>query len=172
MRILIDNRHRQGFEARLRAWRLAAAVTSVVALSGCAVSGNAIDDAGLTSSTLSMAEATPTIATNPFEPQQGATETETDRMLDEDTLRLAVTTLDVATLSAEGAPWANASTGTNGRIINVSERIVADQKCRSFEATRRAYDGISLYQGEMCLDPRSGWWTRSLTNLNDVVQSG
>ena len=119
-----------------------------------------------------MAEPTPTIATDPFEPREGQTLGETDRLLDEDTLRLAVTTLDVNLVPAEGATWANAATGTHGRITDVVEREIAGQKCRTFTATRRSYDGLSLYQGEVCLEPGNGWWTRSLTNVNDPAQQG
>ncbi|MEO0543771.1 MAG: RT0821/Lpp0805 family surface protein [Pseudomonadota bacterium] len=161
---------------RLEAFRrvpFCAAVLAIsISVSGCAVGSNAIDDAGLTTSALSMAEPTPTISVDPFQPREGETLGETDRLLDEDTLRLAVTTLDLNLIPTEGASWANAATGTSGRITNVFEREIAGQKCRSFEATRRSYDGVSLYQGEVCLDPGNGWWTRSLTNLNDPVQQG
>ncbi|MEL6201526.1 MAG: RT0821/Lpp0805 family surface protein [Pseudomonadota bacterium] len=143
-----------------------------LSLAGCAVSGNAIDDAGFKTGALSMAEPTPTISNDPFEPREGETLGETDRLLDEDTLRLAVTTLDINLLPTEGANWANAATGTSGRITDIVERDVAGQTCRAFKATRRSYDGVSLYQGEVCLDPRNGWWTRSLTNLSDNAQQG
>ncbi|MEM9999526.1 MAG: RT0821/Lpp0805 family surface protein [Pseudomonadota bacterium] len=169
---VVSNSHRDGFEALRRAVFCAPVLAAAVLISGCAVNGNAIDNAGLTSSTMSMAEPTPTISPNPFEPREGDTPGATDRLLDEDTLRLAVTTLDLTLIPEQGASWANAATGTSGRIINVSERDVAGQKCRSFEATRRSYDGISLYVGELCLDPRDGWWTRSLTNLSEPVQQG
>ncbi|MEL6435238.1 MAG: RT0821/Lpp0805 family surface protein [Pseudomonadota bacterium] len=152
--------------------RAAAAATLAALVSGCAISGNAIDNAGIATTPISMAEATPTIATDPFAPREGATESDTDRLLDEDTLRLAATTADINAVPIGGLPWANAATGSTGTISNISERIVADQKCRRFDATRRAYDGVSLYRGEVCLDPRNGWWTRSLNNQNDSVQSG
>ncbi|MEM1378192.1 MAG: RT0821/Lpp0805 family surface protein [Pseudomonadota bacterium] len=172
MRNLFDNNHRDRVEVRFVVTRCVITLVCGLSLGACAVSGNAIDNAGFTTNSLSMAEATPTIATNPFEAREGETEADTDRLLDEDTLRLAVTTLDVKSIPIEGARWANAATGTNGRITNVSERIIADQNCRTFDATRRSYDGISKYSGEVCLDPRSGWWTRSLTNLNSVEQNG
>ncbi|MEO1747379.1 MAG: RT0821/Lpp0805 family surface protein [Pseudomonadota bacterium] len=143
-----------------------------LSLAGCAVSGNVIDDAGFSTGALSMAEPTPTIATDPFERREGETLGDNDRLLDEDTLRLAVTTLDLNLLPTDGASWANAATGTSGRITDIVERDVAGQKCRAFKATRRSYDGVSLYQGEVCLDPRNGWWTRSLTNLNENVGQG
>ncbi len=80
--------------------------------------------------------------------------------MDEDTIRLAVTAADLSKLSAQSMPWANQATGSSGVISNIEQRVEAGQTCRSFNATRNAYDGILLYKGDICLDKRSGWWTR------------
>lgn len=140
---------------------LAALMALGLAASGCAMRANAIDDA-LTTSAISMAEPTPSIATDPFAPTRDTDAGGTDRLIDEDTIRLAVTTADINQLPDGRLAWASAATGSSGAISDIAEIVVAGQTCRSFKAIRRAYDGVSLYDGEVCHDPRAGWWTRSL----------
>lgn len=139
-----------------------AATFASLTVSGCAVGSNAIDN-GLETSAISLAEPAPTLAADPFVTRDTNDGAETDRLLDEDTMRLAVTTANLDAKSADGIPWANAATGATGRITDVAQLEVEGQICRQFTATRQAYDGLSLYNGEVCLDRRSGWWTRSLT---------
>lgn len=126
--------------------------------------GNAIDNGAMVSS-ITMAETAPTIATDPFSAPETADERTTDRLLDEDTLRLAVTTADLSAVPADGLGWASVATGASGKITNIVESKSDGVTCRSFSASRQAYDGLSAYSGEVCLDPRSGWWTRSLEPL-------
>lgn len=145
----------------MRLARSGAVALVAVAVSGCAMKANSIDDA-MTTSAISMAEPTPSIATDPFAPGKGTDPGGTDRLIDEDTIRLAVTTADVNQLPDGRLAWASAATGSSGAITAIEENVVAGQTCRSFKAIRRAYDGVSLYDGEVCLDPRAGWWTRSL----------
>lgn len=123
--------------------------------------GNAIDNA-TTASSITMAEPAPSIAVDPFGVPEAADERTTDRLLDEDTLRLAVTTADLNAIPVDGLGWASAATGASGKITNIVERKSDGVTCRSFSASRQAYDGLTAYTGEVCLDPRSGWWTRSL----------
>ncbi len=137
----------------------------VLLLTGCAVGRNSIDDAALTGA-ISMADDTPSIATDPFGPDRGMDASATDRLIDEDTIRLAVTTADLNALVGDQLPWASAATGSTGTISAISQTELSGQTCRTFEAVRRAYDGVSLYNGEVCLDPRSGWWTRALAPVS------
>lgn len=109
-----------------------------------------------------MAEPAPTIAVDPFGAPAVADERTTDRLLDEDTLRLAVTTADLTAVPADGVGWASAATGASGKITDIVESKSDGVTCRAFSASRQAYDGLTAYSGEVCLDPRSGWWTRSL----------
>lgn len=87
---------------------------------------------------------------------------ERDRLLDEDVIRNAVTSVDLGGDEGATIPWANQATGSHGEITNVRQSKIQGQMCRNFNATRIAYNGISLYEGELCLDRRSGWWTRVL----------
>lgn len=101
-------------------------------------------------------------AADPFVNVDEAAGAERDRLLDEDTIRNAVTSADLGD-ETNGIPWANEATGSSGTITAVEQRKIAGQTCRSFKATREAYDGVSLYDGDICLDRRTGWWTRTLT---------
>lgn len=134
------------------------------ALSACATGSNAIDDFQ-TSSAISMAEATPSISVDPFSPRKGQSPAGTDRLIDEDTIRLAVTTADLSKLTNGQLPWASAATGSSGVITEIIEREKEGQICRVFLASRSAYNGLQMYDGEVCLDRRTGWWTRSMTPL-------
>ncbi len=140
-----------------------ALVSALVLLSGCAM-GSASPESDLPTSAISIADSTPTIATNPFTPEPSSTQnpSTTDRLLDEDTIRLAVTTADLSKLPGNALSWANQATGSSGIISDVQQRVEAGQTCRSFMATRSAYDGVMLYEGDVCLDTGSGWWTRML----------
>lgn len=142
-----------------------------LALVGCAAGGNMIDDA-LPTNAISMADQSPSIAPDPFGPGRSGEAGETDRLIDEDTIRLAVTTADLDRLTSRTLPWASVATGSSGTVSDVQQNRVAGQTCRSFAATRNAYDGVSLYRGEVCLDPRSGWWTRSLEPVGTDTISG
>lgn len=113
-----------------------------------------------------MAEPAPTIAVDPFGSPVSDDERTTDRLIDEDTLRLAVTTADMNAVPVDGLGWASVATGASGKITNIAESKSNGVTCRTFSASRQAYDGISIYTGEVCLDPRSGWWTRSLKPLS------
>lgn len=140
----------------------AAILCAAIGLSGCAIGTNAIDTAMHTSA-ISIADSTPTISSEPFNKIDTQTDAATsDKLLDEDTIRLAVTAVDMTKLQSEGVSWANEATGSFGNITNLGQRTEAGQTCRSFNATRTSYDGVTLYQGDVCLDKRSGWWTRSL----------
>ncbi len=148
-----------------------AAALACVALTGCSMSGAALEEVATTNS-ISMAEPTPSIAVDPFAPRSGADGGETDRLIDEDTIRLAVTTADLDRLNEGRLPWASAATGSSGAIVDIAQTVEAGQTCRSFSATRNAYDGATLYQGEVCLDPRSGWWTRSMAPVGTTSATG
>jgi len=145
----------------IRRMAVAILVPTTIAMTGCAVNTSSIESA-LPSTAASLAEPAPTISADPFAPREGETGGETDRILDEDTLRLAVTTADLDASGANVVPWANAATGSSGRISAITQYQKDGQICRAFDATRQAYDGTFLYNGEVCLDRRSGWWTRKL----------
>ncbi|MEM8541500.1 MAG: RT0821/Lpp0805 family surface protein [Pseudomonadota bacterium] len=130
-------------------------------LAGCTFSGDSVQK-DFSTGAISIADSTPSIAVDPFAQTTPLNQdpSTTDRLLDEDTIRLAVTAADLSKVTAQGLDWANQATGSSGVITNIQQRAEAGQTCRSFEATRNAYDGIVLYIGDICLDKGSGWWTR------------
>lgn len=140
----------------------------MLSLSGCAMGANPIDNA-IKTNAISLAEPAPSIAPDPFTPSRTGDGASTDRLLDEDTMRLAVTTADTSRIGNGALPWANAATGASGDITSISETRTDGQTCRRFNATRQAYDGVTFYNGEVCLDPGSGWWTKSLAPKNAPI---
>ncbi|MFZ2099003.1 MAG: RT0821/Lpp0805 family surface protein [Oricola sp.] len=127
------------------------------------MTGKGLDDASV--GAIAIADASPVISSDPFNPVDDATGAERDRLLDEDTIRHAVTSADLKSLRAGPLPWANQSTGSSGVITGIEQRKLSGQVCRSFSATRDAYDGVTVYSGDVCLDRRTGWWTRVLQPL-------
>lgn len=146
----------------------AAMLGTIFALAGCTFSGSSLQDEFSTSA-ISIADSTPSIAADPFAPKISSNQdpSTNDRLLDEDTIRLAVTAADLSKLTTQSLAWANQATGSSGVITKIKQRIEAGQTCRTFEATRHAYDGIVLYEGDICLDKGSGWWTRSMRALGE-----
>lgn len=135
------------------------AVCALILVSGCTTSTSALDTRP--TAAISIADSTPSIAPSPFEMRDASQDAaETDRLLDEDTIRLAVTAANMKKLDDGSLSWANEATGSSGEVTNIIQRTESGQTCRTFEATRRAYDGVTLYNGDVCLDKRSGWWTR------------
>lgn len=141
---------------------------SILALGGCTFSGDSVQK-DFSTGAISIADSTPSIAVDPFAQTAPSSQdpSTTDRLLDEDTIRLAVTAADLSKLSDQGLDWANQATGSSGVITNIEQRVEAGQTCRSFKATRNAYDGIVLYDGDICLDNGSGWWTRIMRPHGD-----
>ncbi|EEZ11279.1 LOW QUALITY PROTEIN: conserved hypothetical protein, partial [Brucella melitensis bv. 3 str. Ether] len=55
-------------------------------------------------------------------------------------------------------PWANPDTGSQGTITTIAESSTNNKLCRQFETSREAFDGVSIYRGETCME-RGGQWT-------------
>ena len=126
----------------------------------CSLGGNTLDDTAIEIAALADSSAATT--PNPFVENRDAEAGERDRMVDEDTIRNAVTSAGDDAIETGTVTWSNPSTGSSGLVSGIEQRKVAGQICRSFKATRHAYDGVTLYQGDVCLDRRTGWWTRVL----------
>ena len=148
---------------RAPACKIAAAGALALALQGCSMTGKGLDEA--TVGAIAIADTSPAIADDPFNRIEDVDGGERDRLLDEDTIRHAVTSANLKALEDGPLNWANQSTGSSGVITEITQRKVAGQTCRSFAATRNAYDGVTLYRGDVCLDRRTGWWTRLLEPL-------
>lgn len=145
------------------ACKTAALAAVALSLQACSMTGKGLDDASV--GAIAIVDSSSAIGIDPFNPVETAEGEERDRLLDEDTIRHAVTSADLKSLDDGPLNWANQSTGSSGVITEITQRKVSGQTCRSFTATRNAYDGVTLYKGDLCLDRRTGWWTRLLKPL-------
>jgi len=57
----------------------------------------------------------------------------------------------------EAMPWVNIATGSSGAIQRIADTFDADGACRTFSATREAFDGVGLYHGRAC--SKGGAWS-------------
>lgn len=61
--------------------------------------------------------------------------------------------------------WDNKETGSQGVINNISQLRKNKQICRNFQTTRAAFDGVLLYNGQICQVSTNQW---ALTAFNVV----
>lgn len=120
---------------------------AIVSLAGCAMGGFSIDKAVPDSSTV----------TGSIKPSQPA-ETDTGKLSDQSAIRNIVSALDFTQWGKKPVPWANPDTGSQGTITTIAETRADDRLCRQFETSREAFDGVSIYRGETCME-RGGNWT-------------
>ncbi|WP_245410107.1 RT0821/Lpp0805 family surface protein [Falsochrobactrum shanghaiense] len=130
----------------LRAAQLAAVVLS---LAGCAMGGFSIDKA---------VPDTSTITGSVKSAQKTEAVTETNQLSDQSTIKSIVSALDFTQWGKKPVPWANPDTGSQGTITTIAESRAGDVLCRQFQTSREAFDGVSIYRGETCMQ-RGGNWT-------------
>lgn len=158
----------EAFTQARKGWRVSTCRLAIVgiaafSLQACSMTGKGLDDASV--GAVAIVDSSATTMQTPFDSANDAEGAERDRLLDEDTIRNAVTSADLKSLKDGPLPWANQSTGSSGVITEIAQTKESGQTCRSFTAVRSAYDGVTRYEGEVCLDRRSGWWTRLLHPL-------
>jgi surface antigen len=129
----------------------AAALRNVVlgmtmfSLAGCAMGGVSIDKAVPDSTTITGSVKQPT-------------ETDSGKLSDQSAAQNVVSALNFTQWGKKPVPWANPNTGSQGTITTIAESNKNDQLCREFETSREAFDGVSIYRGETCMQ-RGGQWT-------------
>jgi len=62
----------------------------------------------------------------------------------------------------EAMPWVNVATGSSGAIQRIADTIDAEGACRTFTATREAFDGVGVYRGRACRSSGGAWVLKSL----------
>lgn len=129
------------------ALRDAAFALVLLLASGCAMGGFSIDKAVPDSSTI-------TGSIKPAEPA----ETDTGKLSDRSTIKSVVSALNFTQWGKKPVPWANPDTGSQGTITTIAESNAGNRLCRQFETSREAFDGVSIYRGETCME-RGGQWT-------------
>lgn len=80
---------------------------------------------------------------------------------DKMTIRNAVTSIDLEELDGDHFPWANPGTGSRGEISGIAEYRQEGTLCRRFTALRESFEGVRLYNGDVCLHDNGLWSTRS-----------
>ncbi|ESY92495.1 RT0821/Lpp0805 family surface protein [Mesorhizobium australicum] len=82
---------------------------------------------------------------------------DSDRDSDQTTIGNAVSSADIEQLGGQAVPWANTGTGSRGSITELAELKDGGQTCRRFKASRESFDGVAMFQGELCLASAGGW---------------
>ena len=77
-------------------------------------------------------------------------------MSDESVIRDLVGELSLEEL-AVSQPWSNSLTGSAGVISNFETVADGTRACRMFETTRHSFDGVALFNGQVCRRPDGGW---------------
>jgi hypothetical protein len=132
----------------------AALLAAMLPLCACASGGFSLE----------KAEIDQTILTGDVS-QRGAPIADPERLSDEATIRNAVSSADIEGLNGVPLPWANAGTGSRGTITALAEHKDRGALCRRFTTSRESFDGISLYQGEVCMVAPGAWRMESFKAL-------
>lgn len=88
-----------------------------------------------------------------------------EQLSDELTIRNAVSSADMESLKGAPLPWANAETGSRGIISSLVEEKSADQLCRHFTTSRERFDGVSQYQGQVCMVSPGAWQVKAFDSM-------
>ncbi|HHV67632.1 MAG TPA: hypothetical protein GXX48_08325 [Ochrobactrum intermedium] len=127
--------------------RKAAIGLCLFSLAGCAMGGVSIEKAVPDSSTITGSVK-----------QSQPVETDTGKLSDQSAIKNVVSALNFTQWGKKPLPWANPDTGSQGTITTIAENNKNNQLCREFETSREAFDGVSIYRGETCME-RGGQWT-------------
>ncbi|QKC84924.1 RT0821/Lpp0805 family surface protein [Mesorhizobium sp. NZP2077] len=123
----------------------AAIVSIALPLVGCGAGGFSLEKAEVDRSILTSST------------QASAASTDSDRDSDQTTIGNAVSSADIEQLSGQAVPWANTGTGSRGSITELAELKDRGQTCRRFKASRESFDGVAMFEGELCLAGAGGW---------------
>ncbi|EFM56467.1 MULTISPECIES: RT0821/Lpp0805 family surface protein [Brucella] len=127
--------------------RNAAFAILMLSLGGCAMGGfsieKAVPDASAITGSVQQAE---------------PAETDTGKLSDQSAIKNVVSALNFTQWGKKPVPWANPDTGSQGTITTIAESSTNNKLCRQFETSREAFDGVSIYRGETCME-RGGQWT-------------
>lgn len=128
------------------------ALACLIFVTGCAMGGISIESAVPDASSI-------TGSVNSSQQPDADNETLSDR----NAISNVVSGLDFSSWGMKPVPWANPATGSQGVINQVSEVEKEDGLCRQFETSRQAFNGVSLYRGEICMRKDGDWILKSFT---------
>jgi hypothetical protein len=122
-----------------------AIVATALPLAACGAGGFSLEKAEVDRSLLTSSAPDPTAPLDQ------------DRASDQTTIRNAVSSADIEELAGQAVPWANSGTGSRGSITELVELEDNGQTCRRFKASRESFDGVAMFQGEVCLAGAGAW---------------
>lgn len=123
-----------------------AVLFGLMALGGCGAGGFSLE----------KAEVDRSLVTSKVPDNSGASP-DANRLADQVTIRNAVSSADVDSLSGQGIAWANPDTGSRGTITVLVESRDRGVLCRKFAASRESFDGVTLFNGEICAAGAGTW---------------
>ncbi|PZV35402.1 RT0821/Lpp0805 family surface protein [Mesorhizobium kowhaii] len=123
----------------------AAVVMIALPLAACGAGGFSLEKAEVDRSILTSSMSAPSAPVS------------SDRDSDQTTIGNAVSSADIEQLGGQAVPWANAGTGSRGSITELAELKDNGQTCRRFRASRESFDGVAMFEGELCLASAGGW---------------
>ena len=130
--------------------RLALLFCALSTVSGCGAGGFSLKEADVDRS----------LYTSDIPPDAKRT-LDKGRSSDEQTIRNAVSSVDLTSLDGKSIAWANTETGTRGVITDVTEFKEDRLLCRGFITTRESFDGVGLFKGEVCTASAGVWHMQS-----------
>jgi surface antigen len=133
-----------------------AVVASLLALmaAGCTVSGKSLADAAPDQKIVTGSVA-------PDAPTPDQQDFASDRLIVQGT----VSTVSLAEITRTDLSWSNPDTGSSGVVTRIAEATKSGVMCRTFQTTRLAFNGIGIFDGEICRASGGQWWTRSFTPI-------
>lgn len=111
---------------------------------------------GLSKNNLDTVSVTGAVETVQVDPTQNA---------DANTVRNAVSAVNLDAPGGLPLPWANRDTGSSGVISTVSEHSKNGAVCRKFETSRESFEGVSLYTGNACLGADGQWFMQEFAAI-------
>ncbi|BAB53554.1 hypothetical protein HKB47_24850 [Mesorhizobium japonicum] len=123
----------------------AAIVAAALPLAACGAGGFSLEKAEVDRSIL-----TSSTSSSPMP-------ADSERDSDQTTIGNAVSSADIEQLGGQAVPWANTGTGSRGSITELAELKDRGQTCRRFKASRESFDGVAMFEGELCLASAGGW---------------
>lgn len=129
--------------SKSRFGRLFIFVTIILLMQGCIVSGFKVDQ----TDTSYKPDSSLITGSVPVTPQQ------TDDPIiksDQIVIRDKLISLNAKKVLVSEIKWDNTVTGSEGLISSVAETKKGGHVCRNFTTTRSAFDGVSLYHGQIC----------------------
>lgn len=122
----------------------ASLLAAALLLAGCGVGGFSLEKAEVDRSIVTSSVAS------------GPVSDDTNLASDQQTIRNAVSSIDVEELGGKALPWANSDTGSRGQISSWPRRRPAAW-CADASRPRASFQGVAMYRGTACQAGSGAW---------------